>query len=308
VALVLLELWEADALRALLSLWRGAAVPELGADPDDDELDVPDEPPADPELMLGDDDPAERLVDDPDELDDPPDPELAYGDAYRTGVAPPPDPECPVEGPLVCSCRWAVCACRRVEARCLEFASSGGIAGAGAKTGCSSRALGDVLAVLREIAEPPGDDVRTLAPINAATPAMAMTPAAAVSRPHCAEDSARRCQSAARCAIARARFVPRDGSVSDGGSVGSVGGGGSTLSRARGRASMSSRADGRASMSSRADGRASTSLGAGGAGAGPCRTSWTASARSPQKSAALGGMVGCSVSARSCRLSGPSAV
>ena len=75
MGLVLLELWEADALRAL-SLWCGAAVPELGADPDDEELDVPDEP-ADPEGLVGTDDPTAGLVDDPDELDDPPDPELA---------------------------------------------------------------------------------------------------------------------------------------------------------------------------------------------------------------------------------------
>ena len=69
-----LELWEADALRALLSLC--GAVPELDVDPDDGEFDVPDEL-ADPEELVGADDPTAGLVDDPDALDDPPDPELA---------------------------------------------------------------------------------------------------------------------------------------------------------------------------------------------------------------------------------------
>jgi hypothetical protein len=188
---------------------------------------VPDEP-ADPEVLLGDEDATAGLVDDPDELDDPPDPELAGGAEYRTGVAPPPDPECLVEGRLVCFCRRAVCAWRPGEARCFGPASRGGIDGAAAMSGWRLRALFAALAVVWEPAEPPGDDVKRLAPMNAATPATAMTPAAAISRPRCREPSARRCHRATRRAIARARCATRDGRVGDGGSAGSAGARGST--------------------------------------------------------------------------------
>ena len=131
VASVLFEPWEADALRALLSLWCGAAVPELDADPDDDKLDVPDEP-AGPDVVLGEEDPTAGLVEEPDELDDAPDPEPVAGAGYLTGVTPLPDPDCPVGGRFVCFCRCAVCVGRRFEVRCCGPLNGGAIAGVAA--------------------------------------------------------------------------------------------------------------------------------------------------------------------------------
>jgi hypothetical protein len=48
-----LECWDADALCALVLVGGAALAPELDVDPDDDELDVPDDPP-DPDAVLGD--------------------------------------------------------------------------------------------------------------------------------------------------------------------------------------------------------------------------------------------------------------
>jgi len=182
VASVLFEPWEADALRALLSLWCGAAVPELDADPDDDKLDVPDEP-AGPDVVLGEEDPTAGLVEEPDELDDAPDPEPVAGAGYLTGVTPLPDPDCPVGGRFVCFWGCTVRGGGRFEARCTGPGSSGGIEGVRAMPECRSRALGTVRAVVCEPAEPPGDESKTLAPISAATRATAMRPAAKINRP-----------------------------------------------------------------------------------------------------------------------------